>query len=143
MNSPFAPHMCRCLIVALAGCRGASDGARAAARTAQHQTTATSTPAQSIQSLPQCPGNSAIKLRATSFARADSSARALLARAGMDSHNDCADVIAETDSSVIVSYSSTEAPKEAPATGRVLHYGGGVVVEVLRSGRARWLYATQ
>ena len=84
-----------------------------------------------------------VGVRAVTFARADSAGRAVLAQAGIDPRGECVTGIAKTDSSVILSYSAPHLPTEAPPGKRVLQYGGGVVIEVLASGRARWLYGTQ
>ena len=143
MKSPFSPHVCLGLTVAMIGCRGAKDGVRETARAAQDQAAVTPATESAIHSEGECPGNGAIALHAITFARADSLGRALLSRAGIDARGDCAVIIAETDSSVLVGYARPALSKESLASGRVLHYGGGIVVEVLPSGRAKWLYATQ
>jgi len=104
---------------------------------------ATATPEHAGQHEPECPSNAPTRPGRVSFARADSSARALLMRAGIDARDDCAGLVKETDSSVILGYSHKPPVKSAVADGQVLHYGGGIVIEVLSSGQAKWLYATQ
>ena len=143
MNGELSPARCLVAMLAILGCGSANDGSRDTADKPQRHPVAAKAALASDSGL-QCPDNRADELHRITFARADSLARALITRAGFgfDARRDCVAVVAETDSSVILTYWPPSAAG-SKNDKRVLHYGGGTTVEVLASGRAIWRYATQ
>ena len=142
----WSQYLALSMSLTMLGCTRVKDAPQKTVRATQ-PVVALSQPETSSHPEGQCLANAEKSgFRAISFARADSAAHVVLRGAGIDPRGECVVEIAHTDSSVILSYATRPGPSAPPAATpgiRVLHFGGAVVIEVLASGRAKWLYATQ
>ena len=82
-------------------------------------------------------------VRGLSVKVADSTARAILARAHAGARNECMAIIDRTDSSVVLYYSTPPSAPRDRAGRRVLSFGGGATVEVFAPGRGKIVSLTQ